>query len=672
MLGAGFQLASPPLSNRSEDDEQDLMRALRKIPGLIFGLAFAGGGLFILSQTALPTWQDWYAMQSWQPARARLLSVSGSENKTEARYQYQVNGATYQGDRVYVAAFSDNIGSYHSDMLTRLGNQERTDEPIGVWVNPIDPQQSVIDRDMRWGLFVLMSGFCSIFIFVGLLISYASVTSKDEPSGHKRPSLSTLRKEWNQKRQDPNFNDNFLEYSRYRVAELKRQTKDETETETIAWQTRKGWETANIRSGAKKSVFVMWGFAIVWSACSSSMLFVVPEEVEQGNTAALFGLLFPLVGIFLLYKAVTTTLEYRRFGTVLVDMDPFPGAIGGHVGGRIKVSRLAYNTAIDPSTHLSVRLECVYSYMSGSGDKRSRTENIKWAEQGQPRIESAGQGVTLSFRFDVPDNLPEADVDQTDDYHFWRLTAKAEIEGVDLNRQYNLPVFNTGKTSRFVRHDVSAQVSKRKQQESEAAKSAIERGDFDLPGLSRAMRISEQGGEIRMAFPMFRNKVLTVFAGIFAGAFGFGSYMMIGTALEGGVFGLLIGLFSLPFLLVAVAASVATIYLPLNNLRVHIRRNQISVIRRLAFIPVFSRQFAVTDISHLTIKRSGSTGQGVDKTEHFKVLAHDNDSKSMTIAEDLDGEDVAAHFRDYLARRLNVASGPDLLQKEDHLHRRSA
>lgn len=458
-------------------------------------------------------------MQSWQPARARLLSVSGSENQTEARYQYQVNGVTYQADRVYVAAFSDNIGSYHSDMLARLSNQQRTGEPIGVWVNPIDPQQSVIDRDMRWGLFVLMSGFCSIFVLIGLLISYASVTFKEKASVHKRPSLSTLRKEWNQKRLDLNFNDSFLEYGRYRVAELKRQTKDETET--IAWQTRKGWETPNIRSAAKKSVFMMWGFAILWSAGSSPMLFVVPEEFEQGNTAALLGLFFPLVGVLLLYKAVMTTLAYRRFGTVLVEMDPFPGAIGGHVGGRIQVSRLGYNAAIDPSTHLSVRLECVYSYMSGSGDKRSRSENIKWAEQGQPRIESAGQGVTLSFRFDVPDNLPEADVDQTDVYHFWRLSAKAEIEGVDLNRQYNLPVFRTGKKSRSVRHDVSAQVAKHREQESVAARQAIERGNFDFPGLSRAMRISEQGGEIRMAFPMLRNKVLTVFAGIFAGAFGF-------------------------------------------------------------------------------------------------------------------------------------------------------
>jgi hypothetical protein len=595
-------------------------------------------------------------MQSWQPTQARLVSVSGSENQTEARYRYRRNGVTYEGDRVHVASFSDNIGSYHPDLLAWLKSQQRADEPVDVWVNPVDPQQAVIDRDMRWGLFALMSGFCSIFIFIGLLISYVSMTAKNDAGGFKRPSLLTLRKQWGQRQQDPDFKENFLEFSQHRIEELKQQAKGETAT--IPWQTRKGWETPSIRSEAKKSAVLFWVFAIGWNAVSSPMLFALREEVERGNYAALLGLLFPLAGAFLLYKAIATTLEFRRFGKVLVEMDPFPGAIGGHVGGRIRVSRLASNAAFDPSAHFSVRLECVYSYMSGSGDSRSRKENIKWAEEGQPRPESAGQGVTLAFRFDVPDGLPEADVDQTDAYHFWRLTAKAELEGVDLNRQYNLPVFRTGKKSRSVRHDVSAQVAKHREQESEIARNAIERGEFDIPGLSRAMRISQQGGEIRMAFPMFRNKALTVIAALFAGGFGFASYSIIGSALKGGAFGLFMGLFSLPFLLVAVAASIATIYLPLNNMRVHIRRNEVTVLRRLLFIPVFHRQLAVTDISYLAIKRSGSTGQGVDKIEHFKLQAHDLAGKSVTLAEDLDGEDVAAHFRDYLARRLNVESRP--------------
>ena len=42
------------------------MRRLLIIPGLLFGLLFAGGGFFLLSETALPMWQSWQDMQNWQ------------------------------------------------------------------------------------------------------------------------------------------------------------------------------------------------------------------------------------------------------------------------------------------------------------------------------------------------------------------------------------------------------------------------------------------------------------------------------------------------------------------------------------------------------------------------------------------------------------------------------
>ena len=182
-------------------------------------------------------------------------------------------------------------------------------------------------------------------------------------------------------------------------------------------------------------------------------------------------------------------------------------------------------------------------------------------------------------------------------------------------------------------------------------------GRLDLPGLTRAMRYSDYGGEISMAFPMFRNKLLTVFAAIFAGGFGFGSFQMIGMALKGSRFGIFVGLFSVPFVLVAIVASIATVYLLFNNLRVRIARNEVTVLRRLLFIPVFFRRLKVTDVSHLSIKSTGSTGQGVKKIKHFKLLAHDRKGGTVTLAEDIDGEDVAGHFCDYLAGRLNVEGG---------------
>jgi len=205
------------------------MRALRAIPGLIFGLFFAGGGLLVFSETGLPTWQDWYAMQQWQPAQAILISLSGGDNQTQASYRYEVNGIIYQGDRVYVARFNDNIGSYHQDLSNLLLNQRHAGQPIAIWVNPFDPRQSVIDRKMRWGLFALISGFCSIFVFIGLLIAYASISSNKQAAHSERPSLFALRREWKQRLHDPEFHHSFTEFARQKFEQFGQQAEEASE-----------------------------------------------------------------------------------------------------------------------------------------------------------------------------------------------------------------------------------------------------------------------------------------------------------------------------------------------------------------------------------------------------------------------------------------------------------
>jgi hypothetical protein len=630
------------------------MRILTAIPILLFGLMFAGGGVFFLATTAFPMWQDWQAMRGWQPALAQLESVRGGGNETKARYRYEFDGATYQGERVYVSTFNDNIGTYHEGLLAELRRHQRAGTPVTVWVNPKAPDEAVIDRDMRWGLFAFLAAFGSVFVLIGLVVTYAGLRAANERVDSGRPSLRALRREWKEKSADPHFQLSFIEYARQRAEESRQPAS--TSGPPPDWHLRKGWETPKIRSGARRDLIAIWAFAILWNGVSWPVLLVLPEELAKDNYPALFVLLFPLVGLFLLAQAVRKTWEYRRFGVVSFEMDPYPGAIGGHVGGYVQVPRLEYGTAVAQPSTLSVRLECVYSYVSRSGKNHSRRESIKWAEEGAPRIEGSMRGVRLAFRFDVPENLPQADVEQSGAYHFWRLGVQAEIPGIDLNRQFDIPVFKTGETSSAVRHDVSAQVAEQKAQASEATRQSIAQGDFDLPGLSRAMRISTSGSEIRMAFPMFRNRLLTLFAALFAGGFGFASSQMAGMALEGGVMAIFIGLLSAPFVLVAIAASLATIYLPFNNLRVRIARNDITVLRRLLFVPILHRRLRVADVLHLSIKRSGSTGQGVDKIRHFKVLAHDRRGGKVTLAEDIDGEDEAGHFRDYLARYMNVES----------------
>jgi len=589
--------------------------SLKKIPFLLFGLLFAGTGVFIFYETGWITLNDWQRMQSWQSIDAQLLTVKGRDNDTEASYRYQIDHESYENDRVYVASFKDNIGSYHADLQQQLKKKYRNSESIRIWFNPDKATESVIDRDMRWGIFTIVVLFCSVFFLVGVFVIFAAFNSGKSAKSHQ-----------NNFPVQPELN----------------------------WQTRKGWESANIRSNAKSMMAFYWGFAVIWNGVSSPMLFILADEVTAGNYLALLGLLFPLVGLVLLYKAIAVTREFLRYGKVLFEMDPWPGAIGGNVGGRVHVKNWRRASSGGPVNSM-VRLECVHSYVSGSGKNRSRRENIRWAQEGVPAVENYGNGLALAFRFDVPERLPESDVEQSGEYNFWRLTVEAEQSGIKLERQYNIPVIESSATSRYVDHDISAQVEEKAREKDEEIRDSIASGNFDIEGLSRAMDFTEFGGELRMAFPMFRNKGLTLFAMIFAGGFGFASYSMLTEFSDGGFFQVFIWLFSVPFVLVALFASVATIYLLFNNLRVTLTQTEISVLRRLLFIPVYYRRFRPSYIDKLFFKTHGSSGSGVQKIEHFKIRALLRDGSKVTLAEDIDGESAAKHFRDYLVRRFNIS-----------------
>ena len=82
-----------------------------------------------------------------------------------------------------------------------------------------------------------------------------------------------------------------------------------------------------------------------------------------------------MVGIYLLYKAIRMTLEYQRYGVIKLMMDPFPGSIGGHIGGALTV-KTTVKTPNAGNVDYRIGIECVYSYVSGSGDSRSRSERI--------------------------------------------------------------------------------------------------------------------------------------------------------------------------------------------------------------------------------------------------------------------------------------------------------
>ena len=83
-----------------------------------------------------------------------------------------------------------------------------------------------------------------------------------------------------------------------------------------------------------------------------------------------------------------------------VTLDPFPGSIGGHVGGTVDI-----NLPFDQNAKFLLTLTNIHRYVSGSGKNRSRQEKARWQDVIVAHAEPGSKGTRLTFRFDVPEGL---------------------------------------------------------------------------------------------------------------------------------------------------------------------------------------------------------------------------------------------------------------------------
>lgn len=583
------------------------MRIVSSLFGLIIGIAFSYGGVQLALETTIPTYQSWQTMKSWQSMSAELVSVKEAGD-VEAVYRYSIASVGYQNDRVYVALYKDNLGRYHQELAEYLQELKANQQPVAIWYDPYDPEQSVIDREIRWSSFILMTIFSSLFILIGLVVAIRSMSaSTRQKNDNNKRSLLTLRKQWRQKQINENYSDSFIDFCQQQSEKFLNKndfrTRRYKKEADHPWLNRKEWRDHCFRSNSKQKIYALWVFSIVWIGMCLPLLIALEDEVYQGNYAALLGLLFPIAGLFLIKKAWTLTKEWQHYGEIKLEMDPFPGSIGGHVGGSLLV-----NNITDYNAKYKIELQCVHHSTSGGGKQNSHSKKIKWAEAGFAKTEARGNAVQLKFRFEVPENLPESDVEQRGSYYFWRLKVLSENSSIKLDYDYNIPVFKTRVQSKSIHHDISSQVEENRKEKALESKLAIDRGDFSSTALARALIYKNKGAEQIFYYPMFRNKMLSLFALVFAIGFCFATYSINNDFGNAGMIKIGMLIFSLPFALVGFFASIAAIYLPLNNLSVTISGREIKAIRRLFIFPIKRDVILGSEINKMEIKSTGSTG----------------------------------------------------------------
>lgn len=560
----------------------------------LFALPFMAVGIWMLYSIG-SNLADGARMSSWETVRGYVISGGyetsrGDDSDTYkpyATYQYEYNGRTYEGTRVAISETSDNIGDFQQELGRKLSAAAGTNRPVDIYVNPDDPAESIVSREIRWGLIGFKLIFLITFGGAGTALMIYTFVARKEP--------------------------------------------DPTAYPDTPWLANADWAENRIASGSKLTMYFSWGFAVFWNAISSFIPFVTYEEVQKGNYLILVALLFPLVGIGLIVWAIRSTVQWRKFGQSYLQLDPFPGSINGQTGGTIEL-----HYPYDPAHTFVVTLSSIYSYMSGSGKNRKRSERLNWQDSVVAHTEMGLYGTRIVFRFDVPPDLPPSDVNKPGDaYELWRVNVAAALPGVDLDQDYEIPVFATAKKSGLTGRDID-----------EAAKRTA---DMSLQAAKNRMRLINGANGTEFFFPFGRNlgpaSTALICGVVFTGACYF---LMLheGRYFFGGVF----GLFGIPTLL-------GGIYMLSNSL--HIQKDSSGNIvstRRIFGIPTRRRYIYAGDIRDLDTSSNFATQSNGKHVKHFTVFAKTPDGKKVVFGEGFHGAREAGSAIDFFKKEMGIGA----------------
>lgn len=212
-----------------------------------------------------------------------------------------------------------------------------------------------------------------------------------------------------------------------------------TSTNEKPWLKRKDWAAGQISSTSKKAAALLWIIVLFWCVASVGIsLAVVPAQLQRGNHAALIALVFPIIGLVLVFFVWRTTLAWRRFRQSVFEMAAVPAAAGGALTGQIKIPG---NPKPQHGWHLA--LCCIRRTTTGPANNLRTTEKVLWQEEKwlRPDLQQKDPKATdIPIFFQLPGDKPESTPEIGDGIH-WRLEAWARMAGPDFHAAFEVPVF---------------------------------------------------------------------------------------------------------------------------------------------------------------------------------------------------------------------------------------
>ena len=318
---------------------------------LLFALAFGAVGAFASWAIGVTVHDGWRA-RDWVKVAADVDGYDAGE----IQYRYRIDGREYSGRRLTVSPLGGEDG-ISEELHSRLAEARAARRPITVFVNPEAPAESMVDRDVHWTTIVFMLPFALGFGGVG---------------------LGALWGVWRVVRPEP---------------------------------AKKAGP--RVKSDGASALGTTWVFAFFWNVIAFPIaIAVLMEAIPDGEWLALLVLLFPLIGLLILFGAIAGTWNHLRRGGAVLELGSSELRMGGTVAGHIRFPR-----GVATGESFRVKLACI------AGKKDDGTPRHAWSGEQRATVSAAGGDTRLAFSFKVPNRVRMPDDEDPADAK-WRLEAE--------------------------------------------------------------------------------------------------------------------------------------------------------------------------------------------------------------------------------------------------------
>lgn len=381
---------------------------------VLFALPFAAVGVYMAWSLASILWLSWSAA-SWVEVPATINTVElqgGKSNENTQRvladYRYDYAGQAYQNDRVGLSTAADNLGSYHQRLYDRLHAAWKAEKTVPCFVDPNDPQRSLLDRGLRTAVVLFHVPFILCFGGVGFGIIAAVL---------------------------------------YGARTSRRQDAIVADAPDKPWLLRDEWRDGVLREG-NKEFYAAAFFAALWNSIAwpLAILFLLSDDKKPWWLYLVVGL-FPAIGLGFITWLAKQWLRRRKYGASTLRLATVPGVIGGKFSGVVLAP-----VAVRAANAVRVSLTCTRVVSSGEDTK---TELLWQDERDIAKFLDAGEPgrVGVPVMFTIPSHAQPTDDDKR---VTWTLKAKAQLPGIDYAASFEVPVFRTSESQENIDVELTA------------------------------------------------------------------------------------------------------------------------------------------------------------------------------------------------------------------------